>query len=516
MVENSLKLTGLSREAEANLCRRSLAQFVRHAWSVIEPTTTILWDWPLDAICDHIQALLEGRLDKRNLIINVPPGSCKSTILSVCAPAWMWLRKPSWRALFISGDDGVALRDSMKCRDIIESQWYQQTFRPDWSLSKDQNAKGHYRNTKTGFRQAISVGARITGKRADAIFVDDPNDAEGGKADRMAVNSWWDNAAYNRLTDMSKGVRCLIQQRLHEEDLTGHILKKDREDWDVLVIRQEYEIPQEKDPDTKPTSLKPVDPKRLTEREAKTGYTLQGWKDPRREPGELFFPARFPMDVVLAEKRLKGSAGYAGQHQQRPAAAEGNIFRRAWFKTYRLHPDIQRQHVDRIVQSWDTAQKTGQENDYTVCTTWGITKNAYYLLHVWKEKVESPELRNQIKFLASKWSPSVVLVEDTSAGTEALQTLRRDTRIPFVPVKPLTDKVARANSVSPLVEAGLVMLPEGEPWVADYLDSICLFPAAAHDDDVDSTTQFLTWANINSGSSGLRLGRELESASLDF
>ena len=147
----------------AEKARRSLATFVRQAWPIIEPSTPLVWNWHLDVICSRVQALVEGKLPRRNLIINVPPGSMKSTILAVCLPAWVWLRNPGWRAIMASGNEGVAIRDSMKCRDIIDSDWYRGLFRPGWGFSKDQNAKGHYKNTATGFRMAISAGARITG-----------------------------------------------------------------------------------------------------------------------------------------------------------------------------------------------------------------------------------------------------------------------------------------------------------------------------------------------------------------
>ena len=320
------------------ICKESLAEFTRCAWKVVEPETPLIWNWHLDAVCDHVQAFLEKRLDKHNLIINVPPGSMKSTIISVMSPAWMWLHNPSWRGLFFSGNESIGLRDSMKCRDIIESDWYQQTFKPTWRFEKDQNAKGHYRNNASGFRKAQSAGSRVTGDRADDIFCDDPLDAAEAfsKPARDSIITWWTQAASNRLNDLRTGGRCIIMQRLHDEDLAGYVLKHEPQDWEKLIIRQEYETTSDK------TSL--------------------GWSDPRSEEGSLFFPERFPSEVIAIEKRRLGSYGYAGQHQQHPSASEGGLFKRADWNYYKpLDPkDL---GITQIIQGWDTAFKTGQEND---------------------------------------------------------------------------------------------------------------------------------------------------------
>ena len=241
------------RRIKAERCRRSLAEFFRQSWHVFEPSTPLKWNWVLDVICDHAQALFEDRLIRegrviRNLIINVPPGTSKSTAISVCLPAWMWTRRPSWRGLFASGNEDVATRDSLKCRSLLDSDWYRSMFRPDWHFSRDQNAKTHYQNSATGFRQAMSAGAIIVGQRADDLIVDDPNSTTGGEADRNKVINWWDSAAWSRLNDLDAGHRVIIQQRVHEADLTGHVLSKEPWNWATLVTRMEYEKPGPRDP----------------------------------------------------------------------------------------------------------------------------------------------------------------------------------------------------------------------------------------------------------------------------
>lgn len=481
MRENNDKLLSHIQGAKAELAKRSLAEFVKQSWHVIEPTTPLIWNWHIEVICQHVQALLEGRLGKNNLLVNVPPGSMKSTIISVCVPPWMWLRNPSWRGLFISGNESVAIRDSIKCRDILTSEWYQNTFRPRWTFAKDQRAKGNYKNSASGFRKSTTAGSKITGDRSDDIFVDDPNDAQSvmSQVKRDTINFWWDNAAANRLNNLITGKRCIIQQRLHEEDLTGHVLSKDPGNWDALVIRQEFEVPKETDPDFLPTSL--------------------GWRD-NRLSGELMFPERFPETVLAGERRRLRATGYAGQHQQRPAPAEGAIFKREDWRWYRppqpwdtLDDSGRRMQlhalgINQVLQSWDIAIGGKQSNDYTACCTLGIAQNKYYILDIWTAQCEYPEAKRQVQLLYDKWRPHRVTVEGGGAtgGKSIIQELRRETRIPFKETKTSSDKVMRARLISPNQESGLCYLPEGEPWVADFYESCSVFPAGKHDDDVDS------------------------------
>ena len=370
-------------------------------------------------------------------------------------------------------NEGVAIRDSMKCRDIIDSDWYRGLFRPSWGFSRDQNAKGHYKNTATGFRMAISAGARITGDRADAIIVDDPNDAAEAfsKAARDQIINWWDNAAANRLSDMSLGCRIIIQQRLHQEDLTGHVLDTEPAAWTHLVIRQEFEQGDE-----------------------------QPW-DPRAEEGALFFPARFPREVVEGERKRLASSGYAGQHQQRPASKEGEIFKRGFVRFY--DPTLPLPAFKRKIMSWDTAFKEKQQNDPSCGLVAGEADNGIYILDHELEHMGYPALKEKARTWAAAHSPSALLIEDKASGQSLIQELKQETSLPVVAVQVETDKVSRAWAVVPTWEAGRIYLPAGAPWVDDFLDEIYTFPRAAHDDQVDAFTQLVRYLILGGGATGL-------------
>ncbi len=310
--------SGVSRGIRAERARRDLAEFSRQAWPVLEPGTPLEWNWHLDAICAHAQAALEDwravmltRAENavlpgsarsalplqriRNLILNVPPGTGKSRFISVFTPAWMWTGSPQWRAIFVSGNPKVALRDARYCRQLIESEWYQESFIAPlaegmrWRIKPDQRAAGWFGNTRGGQRLAFGTGASITGDRADALFVDDPNDAAEveSHALREAVNEWWDLGTSNRVSDLRHSVRIAIMQRLHEDDWTGHVEQRTGE-WAKVAIAQEFE----------PGVIALPSP--------------IGWTDPRESPGELMFPGRFPAETLQGGAGAAGRAGICG------------------------------------------------------------------------------------------------------------------------------------------------------------------------------------------------------------
>ncbi len=457
------------------MAQRSLADFIRLGWRYIDPATYIP-NWHIDAIAEHLEAVNRG--DIRRLIINIPPRHMKSIAVSVAWPAWTWaqndaaapLMGPKVRFLASSYAHSLSIRDSVKCRRLIESPWYQRNWGGQFAFTSDQNTKIRFENDHHGYRIATSVDGTTTGEGGDVVLVDDPLSASeaGNQNARKAVTSWWDDVMSTRLNDAKTGAYVVIMQRLHEQDLVGHILERAGADWTHLCLPARYE----------------------------SDHPHVWARDPRREHGELLWPARQGETEVSRLETALGPYGAAGQLQQRPAPREGGIFKIDWWKYYNpaaLPP------VKRIVQSWDTAFKTKSTNDYSVCTTWAETESGYYLIHLWKERVEFPELKRIVASLSNKYQPNAILVEDKASGQSLLQEMQRETKLPMIPIKVDSDKVSRANAVTPLIQAGLVHLPDGAPWVADYITSLAGFPTAAHDDDVDSTSQALNYLSHGGG-----------------
>lgn len=463
------------REVERTLCKKSFANFVKKAWRIIEPDTQLIWNWHLDVVADHVQAVMEGRAAKRNLAISVPPGSMKSTIVSVCTTPWLWLNRPAFRGIYATGSESIGVRDSLKTKQILDSAWYQDVMKVDWRISREQNLKTHFNNTSTGFRLTLPAGAQVTGERADGLFIDDILDAKKAHSDaeRSSRILWWENAFRNRISDPQKSFRIVIMQRLHEEDLVGYLHKNEREYWDFLVIRQIYEEPRPDDPDYLPTSL--------------------GWKD-HRQPGELMFPQRFDWDFVNQEK---GSGDYkarifAGQHQQRPAPAEGALFTKGYVKRFKLS---EQPKFESVYISADTAFSEKTENDYSVIGVWGECREpgkiGFYLIDYWKEQAKYPVLKEKAKALGENYHPRRFFIESKASGQSLIQDLQTFTSLHVEGIVPEGDKVYRANLCVPTWESGLVWIPEDASWAEGFLEQVYGFPNMAHDDDVDMMTQAL-------------------------
>jgi predicted phage terminase large subunit-like protein len=490
-------------ELQAELCRRSLADFFRYSWHVLEPATPLVWNWHLQAIADHVQALLEGRIPKNNLAINVPPGSSKSRIVSVCTTPWRWIEKPEWRAIYTSANPRNVFRDSTYARRVIESDWYQGMFRPDWKFSDDQNTKSLFRNTKTGFRQAIGSGGAVTGDRANALFLDDMIDATQAesKAAREAFVVFYDQGFASRVSDAATSTRCMIAQRLHDSDPVGHVLKSG--DWESLIIRQEYELEREKPRDNNSPMVPPKP-------------TAIGWLDPRTKTGELMDPTRFGPVYIDGEKRRLGTRGYAAQHQQRPAPADGAILKRDWFQWYKTPRDangdflppadrVKALGITRVIQAVDTALGTKESNDFTADITGGEAPSRFYLLDLFKERVDAPTGKAAIIGLQVKWNAQGVVIEggSSASGKAAAQTIRAETRLPVIEMPVHTDKVVGMNMVSPTVESKVIYLPEDQPWAHDLLDSLLRFPVGEHDDDCDAFRILLQYCFYGGGGLGM-------------
>lgn len=386
--------------------------------------------------------------------------------LSVCVfwPAWEWITRPHLRWLFASYASHLSIRDSIKMRTLIKSDWYQRSFGDRYQLIKENEQ--HLSNDKYGFRYASSVNGVGTGERVHRVVNDDLLNATDANSEAMREQ------AIEHLRAMaSRGVpsepfcQVLIMQRLNANDPTGWAIEQGG--WEKLILPAEFEL----------------------NRRAKTCI---GFEDPRKEEGELLWPELFPKEKIDELKIALGSYGAAAQLQQRPAPADGGIIKLDKLKYYTTlplrtdgNPDI-----DYHIQSWDTAFKTGQQNDFSVCTTWGITKTAIYLVDRYKAKVQFPELKQMLITLANQFRPAAIYVEDKASGQSLIQEIQRATRLPIKPVKVDTDKVSRVHAVTPTIEHN-VYLPQNAPWLRDYIDNLLVFPNGDHDDDVDSTSQAL-------------------------
>jgi predicted phage terminase large subunit-like protein len=345
-------------------------------------------------------------------------------------------------------------------------------------LAPDKQAVGELMTTARGGRLATSVGGTLTGRGGQFLLIDDPHKAEEASSDaaRQAVIDWYRTTLLSRLDDPQNGAIVLVQQRLHENDLAGHLLASAAGTdggWTHLNLPAIAETPER--------------------------VPLEAGGVHRREPGDLLQPERQPRALLDRLLREMGSYAFAAQYQQRPAPLGGGLVQWKWFQRYRNPPP--KGPGGQVVQSWDTALKAGTAHDWSVCTTWLRQDHRSWLLDLVRERLEFPDLKGRVAQEARRHQADLVLIEDQGAGTALIQDLARDSAPPragcpplcVVGVTPTADKATRLLAVSPLIEAGRVLLPEDAHWLAAFHHELATFPNGRHDDQVDSLSQYLSW-----------------------
>jgi predicted phage terminase large subunit-like protein len=490
------------RRIEKHQCEKSLAYFVRAAWQTVEPGAEYFHNWHVDMICAHLEAITdELELDDgdiyNRLLINVPPGMMKS-LLMVFWNAWEWgpRNMAHLRYVCVSHDMGNTIRDNMRVRQIIESDWYREFWGDRVQMKADQNAKTNFENTKGGFRIGASPGG-VTGKRGDRVILDDPNSWESANSEAMrdTTNNWFRGALQLRLNRPKYSAIVCIMQRLHEDDVSGVILDGGL-GYDAIILPMRY------DPDrSAPTKL--------------------GFVDPREEPGELLFEARFPRKFVDRVEKTMGPYEVSGQHQQSPTPKGGGIIKDDWWLL--LPAGSKYPPFDFVLASLDTAYTEKQENDYSAMTIWGVFSPTtsrtgatsivnrhggrgaverfeiegapnIMLVYAWQERASFPDLVKKVAELCSEFKVDKLIIENKAAGISLEQEMRRTFAterfaVQLIDPKSL-DKTARLYSVQSIFSEGMVWAP-GKTWAEMVIRQVSSFPKGKHDDLVDTVSQAL-------------------------
>jgi predicted phage terminase large subunit-like protein len=450
-----LRLYRTPKERAAN----RLYEFVKQAWHVVEPDKPFIPGWHIEAICQHLEAVYSGAI--RNILINIPPGHCKSRLCNVFFPAWVWIHNPSARFMHASYAQELSTRDSIACRDIIESNWYREKWGAKVKLTGDQNQKTKFNTTERGWRMATSIDGRGTGEHPDFVIVDDPHSVAqaDSETERRSCLRWWD------ATICSRGLvrevrRVVIMQRLHVADLSGHILS--RGNFDHLCLPYRYESGR-----MKPTSI--------------------GWTDPRKVYGELLWtqiPQQMKDEFARFPPRLD-----LGQLQQRPIPEGGAMFRREWFKIVRELPA----DASTAVRYWDKAATDGA-GDYSVGVLIAEHNDLWYVVDVIRGQW-SVHQRNQIIRQAAvretKRFSDYQTVFEQEPGSGGLESAQHSIRL-LAGLRAKADRVtgtkaSRAQPFADQCEAGHVRLVEGK-WNIPFIEELCVFPAGEHDDQVDAAS----------------------------
>lgn len=494
------------KQVDAEYACRHLAEFVEQAWPIVEPGTELESNWHVRVICEALERQMRGDPEYRKLVICIPPGTMKSTLVSVMAPAYEWLHFPERRKLFLSNDDDLAIRDSRKMRNIVTSDWYRglvsylaqrdakkkgKEKHVEWELSKDQSEKVNFENSRRGFRQARSINSKLTGKRGDGIVIDDPMDARevvNGSVEQVAarlkgINNVIEKVLPSRVNKLAHATWTIIMQRLHLDDPAGRAI--DDGDWKVINIQMEYQ------PNNK----------------------LNHPDDPRTEQGELMFPELFPRSEI---DKLSSKLGmhYDAQYQQDPKPSDAAVLKR-WYWCFwyprematppqpvmvmkpdgTMHECKQAPIPARLAvhrQSWDMAFKDTKDSAFVVGQVWAELGADSYLLDQIREKLDIIGSVGAVRTLTKRWPQAVEkLVEDKANGPAVLAMLRRE--VPgMVEVSPEGGKEARMNAAAPVCKSQNVWLPHPSlfSWVNGFIDEAEAAPFGKYMDQVDSFTQY--------------------------
>lgn len=490
---------------DRELCARSLLDYVEIAWGQVEPAVPFSPNFHIDAMCDHLEAVKTGEIDR--LVMNVPPGVGKSLLASVFFPSWCWTVWPGAKFISASFDEDIMKRDCLRMRTLIESPWWRARWGHQLTPQKSQWAATHFRNREGGFRYGVTVGSTPAGEHGNVHIVDDPIkplDVTGKitvtKASLTKAWTWYAQTMSTRLVDKATArvsARVLVMQRLHELDPAGHVLKD--AGYVHLCLPMEYEPkytpgsfrthPESEEP--RPCVIKHC---KAEHREFLSEPDEQGEPipiDPRVELGELLDPERKPRDAVeLLKRELGGSRAVSAQLRQSPSPEEGSIFKSAGIRYYR-RSDLPSK-FDRIIQSWDmTFKETG--GSYVCGQAWGQKGADCYLLGQRRDRWGMASSLVQVKGMTLDFPKAhKKYVEDKANGPAVVDMLKNEIA-GFELVNPQGGKESRANAIEPTWESGNVWLPHPDeaPWIVGFVEEVLGFPNAANDDQVDCMTQAL-------------------------
>lgn len=470
-IVDGIDLDDLEQEAERVLCRRNFRYFFERAWPYMEPTKPLLPSIAVDGVCAALQAVADRRI--RRLAISQPPGTSKSLAGAVAFPAWLLLRSNGRERVMVGSYSwGFATRDSARCRDLVQSEWYRKLVNGTWKIRDDANHKDDWWTSATGRRLITSVDGKSTGERCSIQIMDDALSAADTYSTpaKLEAIRWINEVLSSRLEDQRTDPRVIIGQRLAVDDPIGDVLKRN---WRYLCL---------------PALLEDGDePCELYDDEGKLV-----WRDPRQVGEPLVALLDAPSIERLRTESL-GPAAYAAQYRQKPHDDSTSLFKREWLKRRWTDADLPAE-FERQVITLDASFKAGEKSDYAVIQRWGSRGSDRFLLEQWRERAGFVDTAFALKRIAQAHPFAKVLVEEAANGHAVLDQLKREIAgvvgiPPRISGSGITGKAGRAASVQAIVASGCVVLPANAPWLEPWLDEVCSFApgqSGGHDDQVDA------------------------------
>ena len=443
-----------------------LYAFIQASFPIVSGGSRFLHNWHIEAIAHELTAVMRG--DTRRLIITVPPRSLKSICASVCLPAFVLGHNPSRRIICVSYSEALARKHANDCRALMRSDLYRRIF-PATRISPAKDTESEVMTTARGSRLATSVGGTLTGRGGSLLVIDDPlkpQDAQSESA-RESVKQWYSNTLLSRLDHKIEGAIIVVMQRLHLDDLVGHLLEQ--KGWRNLNL---------------PAIA-----------EEDTTVSLGSARLYRRQAGQVLHPERESQAALDELKTAMGSMEFAAQYQQAPVPVDGNLIKWSWFKFYQQTPLLQA--GDRLIVSWDTALSGSQLADFSACVVLLVRQQSIYILEVIRARLEYPELKRTVLDHHHRWRQAAafcssysLLIEKKGSGHSLIQDLYRH-NVHAIAINPEGDKVMRMAAQTAPTEAGCVNLPASAPWLDEFKKELLSFPASRHDDQIDALSQAL-------------------------
>jgi predicted phage terminase large subunit-like protein len=355
----------------------------------------------------------------------------------------------------------LAEKHAADFRSIVQSDWYRRAF-PQMRIKRV--ADSDVFTTMAGYRRATSIGGRFTGLGGNLFIIDDPQKPIDVLSDslRNTTNQWFSNTLLSRLDNKATGAIIVVMQRLHLNDLTGHLTENSK-DWTVLSLPAIAEIDED--------------------------IPIGNGKRHHRRAGEALHPERESIEVLEKFRSENIPEVFAAQYQQAPVPLGGAMIKREWLRYYDQLPE--RTYKAKIIQSWDTASKPGVQNDYSVCTTWLLVDGHYYLMDLIRGRFEYPQLRGTAIAQAQRHKPHVILIEDTSSGPALAHELKKVVSQPVLLIKVEHNKAVRLFVQGEKFVTGKVLFPKGASFLPELETELLSFPQGKTDDQVDSISQAL-------------------------
>ncbi len=450
-----------AQQALDYILRTNFECFLQMCFLYLNPGARYLPNWHIKAIAHQLDRIRRGEITR--LIINMPPRYLKSLTVTVAFTAFLLGHEP-WRKIFtISYGDDLSAKHASDFRSIMHAPWFKRAFRKMRIL---RSVDGELITTQRGFRKSTSVSGPLTGLGGDLFIIDDPQKPADAlsEARRNTLNQWVSNTLMSRLDNKQTGAIIVVMQRVHMDDLSG-FLSSSSDDWEILslpaIAQVEESIP------------------------------IGSGEIYHRQVGESLHPELESLETIRKQQQIMGPDVFAAQYMQSPVPPGGAMIKRAWLRYYDVVPEGT--GYARVIQSWDTAAKDGAQNDWSVCTTWLVIDEHFYLLDLTRGRYEYPQLRDTALALAKRFKPDEILIEDASTGIALAQELKQSHHYHINPIPVDRDKIGRLYVQQAKFAAGRVHFPRNAPFLAELEAELLSFPQARTDDQVDSISQALAY-----------------------